>query len=86
MSHRGSDKVVRRKAVRVTACNWDICRHSDASSAWMPVDSETCACSQHEDATASLRDTVDRASRRTAEEDRFMIFNPKKGGSFFRHF
>ena len=40
MSHRGSDKVVRRKAVRVTACTCDICRHSDASCAWMLVGSK----------------------------------------------
>ena len=46
MSHRGSDKVVRRKAVRVTTCTWDICRHSDASSAWMLVDSVQC-CYEH---------------------------------------
>ena len=66
MSHRGSDTSVCRKAVRVTACTWDICRHSDASSAWMLVGSETCASSQPEDAAASLRDTVDRASVRRA--------------------
>ena len=30
MSHRGSDKVVHRKAVRVPACTWDICRHLHA--------------------------------------------------------
>ena len=65
-SHQGSDKVIHRKAVWVTACTQDICRLSDVPSAWMLVDRKRWACSQHRDAAASLHNVVDRASGRKA--------------------